>query len=343
MKRYLLSLYMAVLVVALAGVVGLLYLHFWGETPLPLSETTVVEVESGSSVYRLSQQLEEKSLINSAFIFRAYGRLRRLSGVIHAGEYELTPGMTPADFYRNLANGVVLQYTVTLVDGQTLESFRKTLRQAAPKLVNTLDQVNLADLVKSWGESRPSLEGLFYPDTYVFRRGDTDVSVLERAYQRMQQQLDDAWTHRENDLPYLNRYEALIMASIVEKETGVAEERPLIAGVFVNRLRKGMRLQTDPTVIYGMGERYSGNITRNDLLTYTPYNTYAIDGLPPTPIANPGRAAIEAALHPAPTQALYFVAKGDGSHHFSNTLEEHERAVQEYQVKRRADYRSSAP
>ncbi|HVL02706.1 MAG TPA: endolytic transglycosylase MltG [Dongiaceae bacterium] len=335
-----LTLYMAVLVLALVGVIGLFYLHFWGETPMPVTETTVVEVEPGSSVYRLAQQLEDRQLVNSAFVFRLYGRLRQLTGIIHSGEYELTPGMTPADLYRNLANGVVLQYTVTLVDGQTIEQFRKTL-QSTPKLVYTLDKTNLADVARAWGASSPSLEGMFYPDTYVFRRGDSDVSVLQRAYQRMQQQLDDAWTHRAPDLPYRNSYEALIMASIVEKETGVADERPLIAGVFVNRLRKSMRLQTDPTVIYGMGERYNGNITKNDLLAYSPYNTYAIDGLPPTPIANPGRAAIEAALHPAPTDALYFVAKGDGSHHFSTTLEAHEKAVQEFQMKRRSDYRST--
>lgn len=340
MKRYLLFIYMTVLVVALIAVSALFYLHFWGETPLPVEAPTVIEVEPGSSVYRLSQQLEEKSLIHSAFVFRVYGRLRRLNGVIHSGEYELNPGMTPADLYRNLANGVVLQYTVTLVDGQTVDSFQKALQQA-PKLVYTLDKVSLADEAKKWGDSRPGLEGLFYPDTYVFRRGDTDVSVLERAYKRMQEQLEDAWTHRALDLPYKTSYEALIMASIVEKETGVAGERPLIAGVFINRLRQGMRLQTDPTVIYGMGERYKGNITKADLLAYTPYNTYVIDGLPPTPIANPGRAAIEAALHPASTKALYFVAKGDGSHHFSNTLDEHEKAVQEYQMKRRSDYRSS--
>lgn len=340
MKRYLLFLYMAVLLIALLAVMALFYLHYWGQSPLPIHEKTVVEVESGSSVYRLSQQLEEKSLVNSALVFRVYGRLRRLNGIIQAGEYELTPGMTPADLYRNLAGGVVVQYRVTLVDGQTLDSFQAALKQE-PRLVHTLDKVNLLELVRQWGSDRPGLEGLFYPDTYVFRRGDTDVSVLQRAYQRMQQQLEDSWVHRAPDLPYRNAYEALIMASIIEKETGVAEERPLIAGVFVNRLQQGMRLQTDPTVIYGMGDRYQGNITKADLQAFSPYNTYVIDGLPPTPIANPGRAAIEAALHPASTRALYFVAKGDGSHHFSVTLEEHEKAVRTYQMKRRADYRSS--
>ncbi len=192
------------------------------------------------------------------------------------------------------------------------------------------------------GLSETPLEGWIYPDTYSYTKGTRDIDVLRRAYQRMQQVLAEEWEARSQPLPLSSPYEALILASIVEKETGAPEERAAIAGVFVRRLQKNMRLQTDPTVIYGMGDNYRGNIRRSDLTRYTPYNTYKIDGLPPTPIANPGREAIHASLHPAPGKALYFVAKGDGRHQFSATLVEHNRAVQVYQKRqRRQDYRSS--
>lgn len=188
-------------------------------------------------------------------------------------------------------------------------------------------------ILKSIGAEETHPEGLFFPDTYYFSNGMSDLEILKRAYHAMRTKLNEAWTQREPGLPYKSPYEALIMASIIEKETGRAEERKIIAGVFVNRLRIGMRLQTDPTVIYGMGERFDGNIRRKDLQEDTAYNTYTRSGLPPTPIAMPGMASIEAALHPAKTQALYFVGKGDGSHVFSNTLAEHNRAVAKYQLK----------
>jgi UPF0755 protein len=186
------------------------------------------------------------------------------------------------------------------------------------------------------GNKEPHAEGLFFPDTFYFDRGTADIVLLKKSYDSMQSKLTEAWANRVKNLPYKDSYEALIMASIVEKETGKASERPMIAGVFLNRLRIGMRLQTDPTVIYGMGDNYDGNIRKKDLERDTPYNTYTRDGLPPTPIAMPGLESIQAALHPADTKALYFVGKGDGSHQFSNNLAEHNRAVSQYQLKRRA-------
>lgn len=340
MKRLFLLLSVLVLTVSAMFLAGRVYLEWWGSRALNLSGPDVITVPAGSSLYQLSAELERIGILDSARLFRLYGRLHPAKGQIRAGEYALAPGMTPADFYQNLQSGAVLQYSVTLVDGQSFASFCDTLRRT-DKLVYTLHDQNIGDLLAAWGSEQRHPEGMFFPDTYVFQRGDTDVSVLQRAYQRMQQQLQAEWRNRAEGLPYKTPYEALIMASIVEKETGAPHERAEIAGVFVNRLRMGMRLQTDPTVIYGLGERYKGNLKKSHLNEYTPYNTYRIQGLPPTPIANPGQAAINAALHPAPTAALYFVAKGDGSHQFSVTLAEHEKAVKQFQHKRRADYRSS--
>ena len=340
MKRYLLFLGVLVLAISALLLTGRVYLEIWSARPLAVQAPEVLTVPTGSSLYRLSYRLEDAGMLSSARMFRLYGRFHDSKGQIKAGDYEIMPGMTAADLYRKLESGDVLQYSVTLVDGQTFASFREILR-ATPKLVHTLDEQDIGELLMSWGSEYDHPEGQFFPDTYTYQNGDTDVSILHRAYQRMRQQLEAAWESRSEGLPYKTPYEALIMASIVEKETGVPEERGEIAGVFVNRLRLKMRLQTDPTVIYGLGDRYKGNIKKSHLNQYTPYNTYRIEGLPPTPIANPGKAAIDAALHPAPTKALYFVAKGDGSHQFSVTLADHEAAVRQYQRKRRADYRSS--
>lgn len=340
MKRYLFISGVLILAVLALLLACRIYVEVWSERPLSVQSIEVVSVPSGSSLYQLSSQLEQAGMIDSARLFRLYGRLHAGKGQIMAGDYQITPGLTAADLYDKLDRGEVIQYSVTLVDGQTFASFCATLAKT-PKLVSTLGQQDIGQLLKSWGSEHSHPEGLFFPDTYTYQNGDTDVSVLLRAYQRMQQQLQTAWANRAEGLPYRSAYEALVMASIIEKETGVAAERGQIAGVFVNRLRLNMRLQTDPTVIYGMGDRYEGNIRKTDLNELTPYNTYRIDGLPPTPIANPGMAAIDAALHPAPTDALYFVAKGDGSHQFSVTLADHEKAVREFQKKRRTDYRSA--
>jgi UPF0755 protein len=241
-----------------------------------------------------------------------------------------------------LVAGRVVQYSVTLPEGITLAEALAVMQSSEAldaRLDGTRDPRLLA-LIEPWTEP----EGLFFPDTYVFTRGQTDLEILRLAHQRMRALLDMAWNERDSELPYQEPYEVLVMASIIEKETGVPEERERIAGVFVRRLQRGMRLQTDPTVIYGLGEDYAGNLRRSHLRDMTNlFNTYRHAGLPPTPIALPGEAAILAAVHPAPGQELYFVARGDGSHAFSRTIEEHTRAVQQYQLQRREDYRSSPP
>ncbi|MCW8887203.1 MAG: endolytic transglycosylase MltG, partial [Motiliproteus sp.] len=231
----------------------------------------------------------------------------------------------------------------SLIEGLRASDYLSKLA-AHPDLVQTLKEQSHEQVAKQLGITSGKLEGWIYPDTYSFTRGTSDLDILTRAYQRMKKVLDQEWQQKQKGLPLNTPYEALILASIVEKETGVAFERPEIAGVFIRRLQKKMRLQTDPTVIYGMGDRYKGNITRADLKRKTAYNTYQIMGLPPTPIANPGKEAIRAVLNPAAGKALYFVAKGDGSHQFSATYAEHNKAVQHYQrSKRRKDYRSAPP
>ncbi len=241
--------------------------------------------------------------------------------------------MGPVEVLDLLISGRVIQYPITLVEGWT---FRQAVAAilANGRFGNDLAGQSDADLMTALGRPGEHPEGRFFPDTYSFPRRTTGVDVLRRALQRMDQVLAEEWAGRADGLPLRTPYEALTLASIIEKETGLVAERPEIGGVFVRRLEQGMRLQTDPTVIYGMGERFDGNIRRADLQEATPYNTYVIPGLPPTPIALPGRAAIHAALHPVPGDSLYFVARGDGGHVFSATLDQHNRAVREYQLRR---------
>ena len=305
-----------------------------------LQEGRVLEIPQGSSLYRLSIELEQLGLIEQGRYLRWFIKLNKMGHFIQAGEYDVPVGTTPQQLIDKIQRGDVIQYSVTLINGHSFREFLASLASDT-NLVKRLDGMSTAQILEAVGEQRQHPEGLFYPDTYYFHRGDSDLDILKRAHERMATLLAQAWDERGEGLPYQSAYEALIMASIVEKETAIGEERALIAGVFVNRLNKKMRLQTDPTVIYGLGDQYQGNITRAHLKTYTPYNTYRINGLPPTPIANPALPAIEAALHPKATKALYFVAKGDGSHHFSETLKEHEQAVRQYQWKRRTDYRST--
>ena len=340
LKKILIASFLLVVVAAGAALFAVTWLNQWARSPMSLQPDQVLEVPSGSSLYRLSIELEQLGLIEQGRYLRWYIKLNKLGHLIQAGEYDVPVGTTPQQLIDKIQRGDVIKYSVTLINGHTFKEFLSAL-QADPILVKRLPEMNTEQVLQALGEERTNPEGLFYPDTYHFQRGDTDLNILERAHDRMSSLLAQAWDEREDGLPYKDAYEALIMASIVEKETAVGEERALIAGVFVNRLNKRMRLQTDPTVIYGLGEQYRGNITKTHLKTYTPYNTYRINGLPPTPIANPALPAIEAALHPATTKALYFVAKGDGSHHFSETLQEHEKAVRQYQWKRRSDYRSS--
>lgn len=304
------------------------------QTPLRLpSEGITYTLNPGGSTASIGRELTQRGILDSPRYFRLLARQDPNAGRLKAGEYRIPPGTTPPQLLDLLANGRAIQYAVTLVEGWTFRQVRKAL-EADDRLRQTLGGVEDGEVMNRLGRAGDHPEGLFLPDTYHFPRGSDDLGVLRRAMGAMDQVLTEEWVGRAEDLPLDTPYEALILASIVEKETGLAEERPQIAGVFVRRLRKGMLLQTDPTVIYGMGEAFDGNIRRADLRRDTPYNTYTRAGLPPTPIAMPGRAAIRAVLHPAAGDSLYFVARGDGGHVFSATLKEHNRAVRKYQLKR---------
>ncbi|WP_421862963.1 endolytic transglycosylase MltG [Motiliproteus sp.] len=330
------------LVVAIAAYVGSHKVTSLAQQPLKLTESTSLMVEPGTSFNHLLEQLTKQQLIDEPLLFKLHARQQNLAHKIKAGEYLLEPGLTHDGLLQLLVQGKVRSYQVTFVEGQRVSDYIARL-QSHPQIEKTLEYDDPQQLAKQL-KIEGSAEGWIYPDTYQFTRGTTDLALLKRAHQRMQQVLEQEWASKQPNLPISSAYEALILASIVEKETGAAFERPEIAGVFTRRLNKGMRLQTDPTVIYGMGDRYKGNITRADLKRKTPYNTYVIKGLPPTPIANPGREAINAALNPASGKSLYFVAKGDGTHQFSATLAEHNKAVYKYQRRgRRSDYRSSPP
>jgi UPF0755 protein len=263
-------------------------------------------------------------------LFEILARATGKSAKIKAGSYEMKPGTTPAVLIDQLVRGEFAQESIAIIEGWTFKQMRlaiasnKGLKQETASLTEK-------ELLAKVAPEHSKAEGLFFPDTYRFAKGSSDLQVYKQAYALMMKRLNEEWAQRDPDLPYRSPYEALIMASIVEKETGTEADRKLVAGVFVNRLKKGMLLQTDPTVIYGIGDRFDGDIRRRDLVTDTPYNTYTRAGLPPTPIALPGRASLAAALRPAKTDVLYFVARGDGSSQFSKTLQEHNRAVDKYQ------------
>lgn len=307
--------------------------------PLALEQEQIIEVAKGSSPAQQLNRLQAEGVLEGARWLRWYWRFE-VQKPLHSGEYRLTPGMSAADLLGLWARGEVVQYNLTLVEGWTFRQVREHLA-GQQALQQSLTGLSDAELMARLGKPGWSPEGRFFPDTYRYVRGMQDLDLLRQALEKHEAVLAEEWAKRDLELPYADPYQALIMASLVEKETGLASERPEIAGVFVRRLRLGMRLQTDPTVIFGLGERYQGNLTRTHLRQSTPYNTYVIAGLPPTPIALVGREAIHAALHPRPGDSLYFVARGDGSHVFSRTLAEHNRAVREYQLQRRADYRSS--
>ena len=290
-------------------------------------------VRSGASVRSLARQLADQRLLAEPHSFWVLARVLGKEGAIQAGTYRIDRPLTPVELLDKLARGDVVLAEILFVEGTT---FRQWLGQLAkqPRVRATLagkDAAEVGALLALGGEAP---EGWFFPDTYRFAPGTSDVEILRRAHAAMQRRLAEAWAARAPGSPLKSPYEALILASIVEKETGAAAERPEIAAVFVNRLRRGMRLQTDPTVIYGIGEKYDGNIRKRDLTTDTPWNTYTRDGLPPTPIAMPGAGSLAAVAKPAESEYLYFVGKGDGTHQFSRTLEEHNRAVAKYQLKR---------
>ena len=327
---------LVVLVAAIA--VGSWLVFDWSRfarTPLsvPVAGQSI-DVARGASFKDIVRDLRDRGATKASPLYwRVLAIEMHASGRLHAGEYLLRAGMTPRDLIGDMANGKVMQRNFTIVDGW---SFADLLRALASTDTLSHDTAGLDNdaLMKRLGNDGEHPEGRFLPETYAYVKGDTDSSILKRAHAAMAKTLDAAWASRAPDLPLATSYEALILASIVEKETGRAEERPRIAGVFIRRLQLRMLLQTDPSVIYGMGDSYAGNIHKSDLTTDTPYNTYTRVGLPPTPIAMPGRAAIQAALHPVEGKDLYFVAKGDGSHVFSANLDDHNRAVACYQLKR---------
>ena len=308
--------------------------------PLNLTQEQLLDVPAGATPTGTFNRLEADGVLDGAFWLRLYWRFNLDGQPLHSGEYRMTPGMTAQGLIGLWQRGEVVQYSLTLVEGWNFRQVRSALAKHE-KIVQTLAGLSDTEVMDKLGHPGVFPEGRFFPDTYRFVRGMTDVEFLKKAYNRLDDVLAQERSKRAADAPYTDPYQALIMASLVEKETGVPEERGQIAGVFVRRLKVGMLLQTDPTVIYGLGERYNGKLTRAHLKEANPYNTYMVAGLPPTPIAMVGREAIHAALNPVPGSSLYFVARGDGSHIFSDNLDAHNAAVREFQLKRRADYRSS--
>jgi len=289
------------------------------------------EIVSGTSFRTVSEELAARGIISHSRMFRAYARWKGQAGAIQAGDYLIAAGTTPVQLLQQFTSGAVRLYAFTIIEGWNQWELLSALYDH-PQIDASLTDEDWPALLDEFGAGTTHPEGLFLPETYHFPRGTSDRKVLRQAYEAMQEVLAEEWAGRAENLPISTPYEALVLASIVEKETARADERSRIAGVFVRRLEKRMRLQTDPTVIYGIGKGFNGNLTRSDLQTDTPYNTYTRRGLPPTPIALPGRAAIHAAVHPASGDELYFVAAGlgDGSHTFSATKAEHDAAVAEY-------------
>jgi len=302
-------------------------------TPVPLqNERADFTVKAGSPLRVVAGQIEEAGVGIRAWQFALLGRALGKAAQIKAGSYEVERGITPLQLLEKLTRGDVTQAEIMLLEGWTFRQMRAAL-DAHPDIRHDTAGWTEQQIMDKLGATGLA-EGRFFPDTYLFVKQSSDLDVFRRAFRQMASILQTEWGGRDANLPYASDYEALIMASIVEKETGQAADRALVASVFVNRLRKNMLLQTDPTVIYGLGEQFDGNLRKRDLLADGPYNTYTRAGLPPTPIAMPGLASIQAALHPAATDMLYFVARGNGSSQFSRTLEEHNRAVAKYQLKR---------
>lgn len=292
-------------------------------------------IKSGSSLSAVIYDLTNKGIIKHPRYLLWYARLNGLSNKMKMGDYRLTDKLTTKEFLNDIFSGKVIQFSLTIIEGWSFQQLLDAINKH-PQIKHTIENLSKQEIMEKLNFPDIHYEGQFLPDTYLFPKQVTDIEFLKRAYKSMQTVLKEEWNNRAVGLLYKNSYEALIMASIIEKETGQASERQQISGVFIRRLEKRMRLQTDPTVIYGMGDKYKGNIRKRDLLRDTPYNTYRRRGLPPTPIALPGRDAIYAALHPAEGNALYFVSRGDGSHAFSATLKEHNNAVIKYQLKGRA-------
>ncbi len=319
------------LAILLAGAAVLV--HF-ALTPIAIKEADrTITITPGTSLKRVARELQDKGILSESSRFVWLGRLSGHAGGIKAGIYELPQKITPLHLLEKFTRGEFSQAEITFIEGWTFRQIREALNQH-PGINHQTVELSDRQLMDRIGARDEHPEGLFFPDTYHFAKGASDIQILQSAYRIMATILSDSWSRRSGDLPFKTAYDALIMASVVEKETGRREDRSMIAAVFINRLRKHMLLQTDPTVIYGLGSRFDGNLRRVHLETDGPYNTYTRTGLPPTPIAAPGRESIDATLHPATSSALYFVARGDGSSEFSNSLDEHNRAVQRYQLRR---------
>jgi UPF0755 protein len=308
------------------------YTHFTDAPLMPLTETTTIDVPLGTALPGVVRSIDGANIrAGEPLYWRFLARQMNVAGKLKAGEYALDPGITPRMLLQKMAAGDVIQHRFTIVEGWTFAQVRAALA-TDPGIKPTIAALDGAAIMRDLGKPDMPPEGWFLPETYSYVKGMSDIDVLKHAYSAMQKQLDDRWAARAANPSLTSPYQALILASIVEKETAKTEERPQIAAVFLHRLQLGMKLQTDPTVIYGLGAAYDGKIHRRDLDTDTPFNTYTRVGLPPTPIAMPGAAALDAVLHPAETDALYFVARGDGSHEFSSSLDAHNRAVSKYQL-----------
>lgn len=330
MKKFKLICLYLLLALALAATALSGYAWYWTERPVTLDGDRVdYIVEAGSRPRSIAQAMNIAGVQINEDGFVLLARLTGQDKLLQAGAYEAVTGDTPRTLLQRMASGDMTQTRLTFVEGWTYQRMRQAIRDN-PQVRQTLDGVSDEALLKRLGASESSPEGLFYPDTYVFVPGSSDFDLLRRAYHAQMQMLDVMWKDRDPQLPLDSPYQALVLASIIEKETGHSADRDRVSGVFINRLRLGMPLQTDPTVIYGMGERYEGRIRKKDLTTDTPWNTYTRPGLPPTPIASPGRASLAAALHPEAHKFLYFVSRGDGTSEFSENLAAHNRAVAKY-------------
>jgi UPF0755 protein len=306
-------------------------LYFYSKQELTFTPSPVIyDLKAGSNLRSVARELTASGVLRGTLLFEILGRVRGDAPYIKAGNYEFASPITPLMLLRKITRGDVTQAAIRFIDGWTFKQVRQAL-DAHDALLHETRDLSSEAIAHKLGIEDGRIEGWIFPESYHFSRGSSDWAVLRRAYQLMQSQLNAQWNQRAANLPLTSPYEALILASIVEKETGKAADRPLVGSVFVNRLRLGMRLQTDPTVIYGMGEAYNGNLRRRDLQVDTPWNTYTRAGLPPTPIAMPGLASLQAALKPADSKMLYFVARGDGTSQFSQTLDEHNAAVTKYQ------------
>jgi UPF0755 protein len=327
----------AVIIIIMLGLAiwfGIEWLHFL-DTPLVPENKPAVDfiLADGSSVKSLAADLHNKGVLEKPRLFSLLVRLRGETRSLQTGEYRIEPGTLPVQLVNKLVYGQVILYSFTIVDGWT---FSKILAELAknPRIEHILAGVSDAEIMQKIGHSGEIPEGRFFPDTYKFSTNTKDIAILSTAYNLMQAKLNEAWANRSQDAPYDCPYKALIAASIIEKEAALSEERPIISGIIARRMQKNMYLQLDPTVIYGLGAKFTGKLTTEDLKKDTPFNTYVNKGLPPTPICMPSEDAVWAALHPKAGDVLYFVAKGDGSHEFSATLKKHDAAIKKYQLKK---------